>query len=154
MSRRRKKCRCCGNLFLPCAQTYREQITCEKESCRRWRRGRAQWKWRAKNPGYDESGEVKRAQWRAAHRNYWREWRARHPGYVSRNREGQKRRDALKRGGLAKQNEWIRKRVDYQSRIARLAHLAKQNEWARFTDGICRGLILAKQNDMAWGAVT
>lgn len=149
MSRRRKKCRCCGELFLPCAQTYRQQITCDKEPCRRWRRRHAQMKWRIKNPGYDESCGAKRGQWRAAHPEYWREWRAQHPGYVERNRQAQKRRDAMKRVVLAKQNEWIRKQLEYKRRITRLGHLAKQNEWMRFTDGICRGMILAKQNDMA-----
>lgn len=154
MSRRRKKCRCCGELFLPCSQTYRQQITCNKEPCRAWRRRQAQRNWRIKNSGYDESRGAKQARWRAAHPNYWREWRERHPGYVAGNRQGQKQRDAVKRGVLAKQNEWIRKRVDYQHQIERLACLAKQNEWTRFTDGIYRGMILAKRNDMARSGVT
>ena len=154
MSRRRKKCRCCGELFLPCPQTYRQQITCDKESCRAWRRRQAQANWRIKNLDYDESRGGKTAQWRAAHPDYWREWRARHPGYVGRNRQGQKRRDGVKRGILAKQNEWIRKRIEYEHQIVHLAHLAKQNEWTRYTDGICRKMILAKQNDIAWSVVT
>ena len=154
MSRRRKKCRGCGELFLPCAQTYRQQITCDKESCRVWRRRQAQMNWRIKNIGYDESRGTKQALWRAAHPGYWREWRAAHPGYVERNRQGQKRRDAKKRGDLAKQNEWIRKRVEYQHQIERLSCLAKQNEWTRFTDGLYRGMNLAKQNDMARSGVT
>ncbi|MBK8870539.1 MAG: hypothetical protein IPN19_05710 [Elusimicrobia bacterium] len=87
--------------------------------------------WRIKNIGYDESRGAKLAQWRAAHPQYWREWRAQHPGYVERNRQGQKWRDATKRGVLA-----------------------KQNEWTRFTDGKYRGMILAKQNDMARSGVT
>ena len=131
MGRRRKKCRCCGELFLPCMQTYRQQITCDKDPCRRWQRRGAQMNWRLKNIGYDESRGAKLAQWRAAHPGYWREWRAGHPGYVERNRQDQKRRDAVKRGDLA-----------------------KQNEWTRFTDGIYRGMILAKQNDMARSGVT
>lgn len=153
MKRRRKKCRCCGELFLPCIQTYRQQITCNKESCRAWRRRQAQAKWRMVNPEYDESCREKRAAWRAAHPDYWGKWRAHHPGYVRRNRQAQKRRDAVKRGNLAKQNEWNHKRIDYKRQIGLLAHLAKQNEWRRFTDGICRRMNLAKQNDIAWRAL-
>lgn len=149
MSRRRKKCRCCGELFQSHPQTYRQQITCSKPSCRAWRRRRAQKKWWAREPLYNDSRSAKLRNWRQTHAGYWRHWRDKHPGYVKRNRQFQRRRDVLKGGNLAKQNEWSRVWREKTMQKARLHDLAKQNEWRRFIDGIWRLMILAKQNAMA-----
>lgn len=149
MSRRRKKCRCCHELFHPHPQTYRQQITCRKPACRAWRRRRAQANWRAQEPLYDEKRHGKLRAWREAHGDYWRRWRAKHPAYERRNRRLQKRRDARKRGILAKRDEWSAIWHEKTLQKARLERLAKQNEWPRFIDGIPRFLILAKQDAMA-----
>ena len=149
MSRRRKKCRCCRELYHPHPQTYRQQITCDKPACRAWRRRQAQSEWRSKNPLYDDHRRPKLETWRRTHRSYWRKWRAAHPAAVTRNRRLQKRRDALKRANLAKQNEWIRVWREETMQKARLRDLAKQNEWKRFVDGIFRKMNLAKRNAMA-----
>lgn len=149
MSRHRKKCRCCRELFRPHPQTYRRQKTCSKAACRAWQRRRTQAGWRAKNPLYDDSRRAKLSAWRRAHAGYWRAWRKKHAAYVAKNRRLQKRRDAWKRGNLAKQDEWERVRREKTMQKARLRDLAKQDEWPRFVDGICRYIILAKQDEMA-----
>lgn len=100
--KRRKKCRVCGELFLPYSRSYRRQKVCSKESCRKawarklWRR------WRDQNPLSLGVSAAKSAAWRKEHPGYWREWRKKHPGAVERNREEQRRRNREKRGVIAK----------------------------------------------------
>ena len=153
---RRKRCRCCRKFYWPRAQSYRQQKVCCKESCQAWRKGRAQKAWSLKNAFYWESCKGKQKLWRGSHPNYWREWRKSHPGYVRRNRLKQKRRDAQKRGFLAKQDGWNAVCVEKLGRIASLRDLAKQDGWTQVQswqiDSILKYLkgkvLLAKQDDI------
>jgi len=156
---REKRCRCCCQFYQPHPQTYRQQKTCNKESCRAWRKSQALKTWRMKNPLYDESRKSKLKFWRESHPGYWKEWRQLHPAYVARNRKAQKVRDARKRGFLAKRNEWRSfwlQKLDELGKIQNLRDLAKQNEWdnvlASQIDGVLQYLrgqvLLAKRNDI------
>ena len=141
---RKKKCRCCRRWYLPQAQTYRQQKTCNKASCRAWRKRQAPKAWRLRNPLYSESGRVKQKQWRQKHLGYWRAWRKAHPGYVERNRKTQKNRNAKNRGLIAKRNEWNAICIEKLRGIALLRLIAKENEWKETIfhqiDGLCRYL--------------
>lgn len=141
---RRKRCRCCKELYLPDVRTYRQQKSCNKKSCRAWRRKRALKEWRLKNPLYSESCRVKQRLWRENHRGYWRNWRLRHPGYVKRNRKAQEYRNAKNRGLIAKRNETKSFHIEKLERIRSLRLIAKENETneipLRQIDGICRYL--------------
>ena len=103
---RKKRCKCCRELYPPDPRTYLQQKTCDKESCRAWR---LRQKWRnyiEKDPQYASSRKIKQKQWRESHPGYWRAWREAHREYVARNLKLQKARDAKKRGFLAKPTEW------------------------------------------------
>ena len=153
---RRKRCRCCRKLYFPHSQTYRQQKTCDKESCRAWRKRQALKEWRLKNPLYPESCRAKQKLWRQNHSRYWKAWRKTHPGYVQRNGRLQKVRNARNRGVIAKRNEWKEVCLEKSARIRSLRLIAKENEWNgiafRQIDGICRYLqsqaLIAKRNDI------
>lgn len=153
---RRKLCRCCRKPYQPHPQTYRQQKTCDNQSCRAWRKSQALKGWRLKNPLYVESCRAKQGVWRRNHSHYWKTWRKTHPGYVQRNRKLQKARNARNRGVIAKRNEWKQVCVEKLARIRSLRLIAKENEWNgiafRQIDGLCRYLqaqvMIAKGNAM------
>src|SRR3989338_2742793 len=153
---RRKLCRSCKELYLPEPQTYRQQKTCNKRSCRDWRI-REKWRrWILKNPLYGQSRKVKQKQWRDGHVGYWKRWRKMHSEYVNRNRKEQKRRDAKKRGFLAKPTEWRQVYIEKLDRIRSLRFLAKPTECEEVLfyqiEGLCcylkQELLLAKPTDI------
>ena len=150
---RRKSCRCCRELYQPHPQTYLQQTTCDKESCRAWRKRRAQKIWSQKNPLYWNGDRKELKDWRQNHPDYYRQWRAQHPQYVARNRKAQKARDAKKRGFLAKQDAWRPiwlQNLDKLRRIRNLQVLAKQDEWQEQLRRYLRDqVLLAKQDDIA-----
>lgn len=144
---RKKRCHCCRKLYQPHPQTYLQQKTCDKGSCRAWRRSQAVKTWKLKYPQYAQSDPAQQKLWRENNPDYWKEWRKAHAGYVSKNRKLQKARDAKKRGFLAKGNAWRPiwlQKVDQLRRIQNLGDLAKRNEWTevplRQIDGLCRYL--------------
>ena len=144
---RRKLCHCCRKLYQPHPQTYRQQKTCDKESCRAWRKSQAVKAWKLKYPKYAQSDPAEQELWRKAHPNYWKTWRESHPAYVARNQKAQRVRDAKKRGFLAKGNAWRPiwlQNLDQLRQIRNLRNLAKRNEWTEVPllqiDGICRYL--------------
>lgn len=127
---RRKKCRCCGELYEPYVPTYRRQKVCSKVACREWW-AREKWRrWSQKDPLYGAGRKVKQKQWRKKHREYWRRWRQSHPGYVKRNCKLQKARDAKKRGFLAKPTDWKRISLEKLRGIGGLRNLAKPTDWS------------------------
>jgi len=149
---RRKCCRSCHQLYTPHPQTYRQQKTCSKAYCRRWRLHQKWQRWSMKNPLYAESRQGKLKEWRHLHRDYWGRWRKDHTEYVKENRRKQKRRDARRRGNLAKPTEWNTHCSEKIARIRSLRDLAKPTESIpilfRQVDGICdylgKQLYLAK----------
>ena len=144
MGRRRKKCRCCRELFPPHPQTYRQQITCDKAACRRWRIRRKWRRWSRRNPLYGESRRAKLKGWREAHgAAYMRRYRRERPAYAERNRRLQRQRDLAKRN-LVKPTEWSRLCREKSKRIRALRRLVKPTEWPEVLgqeiDGIWRFL--------------
>ncbi len=142
MSRRRKKCRCCHELFQPHPQTYRQQITCLKKACRA-RRRREKWRrWREKNPLYSQSRRGKQKRWRQERgAAYMRRYRKEHVAYETENRRRQQERDR-KRRNLVKPTEWgvICREKARQNRSLRL--LVKPTEWVE---------LLFHELDDIWG---
>lgn len=138
---RRKRCRACHQLYKPEPRSYRRQKTCSKESCKiLWKR-RYQKAWKLKDPLYWEESRVQQKLWREKHRDYWFKWRKEHPGYVKRNRLAQRRRDAQKRGFLAKGVDWKAIRLDKLSRIKALGNPAKQVDWPSVQSDQIDGII-------------
>ena len=101
---RRKRCRCCHELYLPDSRGYRQQKTCSKPGCRAWRKRQAVKAWKLKNPIYALSDPVKQKKWRKEHKGYWKKRRSKHSGYVMRNRKAQRLRNAGNRCVIAKGN--------------------------------------------------
>ena len=72
--RRNRKCRHCGEGFVPSPQNAHKQCYCPQSACKKASKLAADKRWVAKNPHY-HSGEaaVARVQaWRAANPGYWR----------------------------------------------------------------------------------
>jgi hypothetical protein len=129
MSLRRKKCRCCHELFPPYPQTYRQQITCEKPECRAWRKRRKWERWSERNPLYGASRRAKQKRWRQKHgAAYMRRYRKEHAAYVKRNRRWQRARDA-KRRNLVKPTAWSAVCREKRRQNHALRLLVKPTEW-------------------------
>jgi len=72
----KKRCSCCGRLFVPDRRVGARQKTCSA-ACRKIRKSESNRRFRRKNPGYWVGRyEVVRA-WRQEHPGYQREWRRR-----------------------------------------------------------------------------
>lgn len=78
--RRRRKCRCCGELFRPDPRNVRHQKYCSMPACRKAAKAARQRRWLSKpeNQNYFRgAANVERVRaWRAAHPGYWRRTRA------------------------------------------------------------------------------
>lgn len=153
---RKKRCKCCHELYEPDPRTYRQQKTCKKERCRKQRKKKAVKAWKLKNPFSIKNNPIKQKRWRQRHPNYWKEWRSRHPGYVERNRLAKRSRDAKRRGMVAKGNEIESICIEKLDQISSLRLVAKGNERQQIIDwqieGICKYLkgilLVAKRNDI------
>lgn len=73
---RRRKCRHCGQLYMPDPRNRYHQHHCSAEECQRARQraGQARWRRRPENRNYFRGpAEVERVRaWRKAHPGYWR----------------------------------------------------------------------------------
>lgn len=150
MSICQKRCRICGEWFMPDARTARFQKACSSASCRQERKRQADRGWRANNPGYRDA--VKMRQWAAQYPTYWRLWRAAHPDYVERNRMRTRERQKASRLVFAKQDAIRRDPVGYLEDLRGPGMFAKQDAMSRPVDGILTFLIdqavFAKQSDI------
>jgi hypothetical protein len=151
---RKKRCKCCHELYEPLRHTYREQKTCNKPACRAWRKKQAYKNWAARNPLCKKLNLIKQRKWRARNVMYWKEWRRHHPGYVRRNRRAQRVRNAKNRGLIAKTNALNLVCIEKLRQIRFLHVIAKENAWEEVVqhqiDGICQylqgQLLIAKEN--------
>ena len=71
MNYRKRKCRCCGEWFMPQAHTAYHQSCCSKAECQQGRKRHNQRRWRRRNRGHF-TGD-----WNIAR---VRDWRQAHPG--------------------------------------------------------------------------
>ena len=72
-----RKCRHCGEFFVPDVRSRRRQRYCTKVSCRKASKAASSRRWRSK----PENADYFRGEWNAAR---VREWQARNPGYWKR----------------------------------------------------------------------
>ena len=72
--RRRRKCQCCGELYMPDVRHFRDQKYCSKPECKRASKLASHRRWLRSRKGaeYRDPEEGKRRV---------REWREKHPGY-------------------------------------------------------------------------
>lgn len=73
--RRKRKCKCCRELYLPDARHFRDQKYCSKPACRRASKQESQRRWY-----HSEKGAVYRDP--EYNKERVREWRAAHPDYA------------------------------------------------------------------------
>lgn len=145
----------CEEPFTPSVY-HPNQKVCGREECRRKHRREYHRQKRATDPDYRKTCLDSQAKWRAKNPSYDRLYRKSHPEAAERNREGQRKRDALRRlrkaipsgaghvdvrrvpgpvflvgvgGNLAKNNLALAQSVDFVELVlARSgAHLAKNN---------------------------
>jgi hypothetical protein len=74
--RRRRRCLCCKELFLPDPRSRYHQRFCSKADCQKASKALSQARWRVKDGNQDYwrgEEEVERVRaWRQAHRGYWK----------------------------------------------------------------------------------
>ena len=149
----RNHCMICGELFSPDPRVRLTQKTCDKPSCRRERKRRADQAWRAKNPGYSSGRAGKARSWARDYPDYCRQYRANHPDYAQKNRDQTRERMRASRLVFAKQDAIRRDPVGYLEALRPLPLFAKQDAMAGSIDGIVTFLavrdMFAKPNDMA-----
>lgn len=109
--RRKRKCRHCGEGFVPSPQNAHKQCYCPQSACKKASKLAADKRWVAKNPHY-HSGEAAVARVQA--------WRAANPGYWRRKTE------PLEPSTL--QDDCIVEVVDEQKESAALEHFALQDD--------------------------
>ena len=93
----KKRCEVCHRWYEPDFRIGEDQLTCDREECRKERKAEYDRAWRKKNPGYEAARKGKRRDWAEAYPNYWRHYRLTHPAYVEGERRGRRaRREKLK----------------------------------------------------------
>ena len=74
--RRRRKCQCCRELYMPNARHFHDQKYCTKPECRHASKLASHWRWYFSEKGreYRDPEENKRRvrEWRKEHPKYWR----------------------------------------------------------------------------------
>jgi hypothetical protein len=74
--RRKRKCKCCGELYMPDARHFHDQNYCGKAECRMVSKKVSQHRWLISPKGaeYRDPEEIKRRvrEWRKEHPKYWR----------------------------------------------------------------------------------
>ena len=109
---RRRKCRCCKELFKPDPRNLRHQQYCSKAACRKSSKAASQQRWLSKeeNQNYFKGPtQVQRV----------REWRQQHPGYWRRPRA---------QSGTALQDHSLAQVIEKQSKTATLSRQPLQED--------------------------
>lgn len=91
-TRRRKRCRFCGELFLPNPRLKGRQIACAKKSCQKARKKRNQENWLKPQPDYFKGRYPNTKRWLGDHPGYLAEYRRRNPERVRQDNEARKKR--------------------------------------------------------------
>ena len=73
---RRRKCKCCKELYLPDAHNHHHQHYCSKPECRKASKKASQQRWASSEKGWDyfkNPYNIQRVkEWRKAHPGYWK----------------------------------------------------------------------------------
>ena len=76
---RRRKCRCCGQLYHPDPRNRWHQKYCAAPACRQASKAASQQRWRASPKGrnyfHGSANPIRVQTWRKAHPGYWRRYR-------------------------------------------------------------------------------
>ena len=160
MRNKEKRCRVCGELFIPHPQTAKIQKTCLKESCRKAWQLRKYRRWIKQNQDYPKKRRNKINAWAKAYPNYWQDYRNNNPDYVL--KDNKRRARTLRRSRRsAKQTAWQESALDKLRTIQALMPAgcsAKQTAWDPRVDGLLDFLLSrgttplsAKQTVLALG---
>ena len=124
----KKKCKYCGDLFLPDPRIGKHQKRCAREECRRASNRKKVRKWMKLHPGYVD--QAKARAWAKAYPNYWSQYRRAHPLYA--------RRDNLRRAASLRKQRCSAKltsiRVIAVDKLERIESLSSVNCSAKLTE--------------------
>lgn len=98
--RRRKRCKCCEDLFTPNPRTKGNQKYCSKPECQTTRQRKNEKDWRIQNPDCVSYSQEQTRQWRQAHPDYSQIRRANNPQLLAQNREQTRVRMQKMRGEM------------------------------------------------------
>jgi hypothetical protein len=131
---KRKRCKYCGELFIPDSRVKRHQIACKKADCQRARKKDSQNRWFVKNRDYFKGRYANTRQWLDGHPQYLKNYRSSHPEYVKRNRlKQQQRRQGSKSDDVDIQDAITTQPVVAQSDKASLVRVDIQDAiWPQF----------------------
>src|SRR2546422_7818333 len=90
--RRKKRCRFCGQLFIPDPRLKERQYSCAEPPCQGKRKAGNQAQWLSRNSGYFGGRYPKLKVWLASHPGYLARYRLEHPEKVERDNTARKRR--------------------------------------------------------------
>ena len=91
--RRRKRCLCCGELFMPDNRVGARQKVCSSQQCQEARKQEYSRQWEAGNPERNQGRYVQVKEWLDLHPGYLRRYREAHPFYQEQNRVAQRERN-------------------------------------------------------------
>lgn len=90
--RRRKRCRFCGQLFIPDPRLKGTQYACSASPCQRQRKSANQRRWLSRNPDYFRGRYANSKAWLRSHPGYLARYRRQHPEKIQGDNAGRKRR--------------------------------------------------------------
>ena len=90
--RRRKRCRFCGQLFIPDPRLKGRQYSCAEPPCQGKRKEANQRRWLSRNPGYFGGRYPKLKVWLASHPGYLARYRLEHREKAEQDNAARKRR--------------------------------------------------------------
>lgn len=96
--KRRKHCRCCGELFSSDPRAKGKQQYCSKDECQTKRQRQNEFDWRIKNPGSLDDQRNQSRQWHKDHPDYSKLRREGNPWFKEKNRKDTKIRMQKNRG--------------------------------------------------------
>ncbi len=93
--RRGKRCRFCGELFLPNPRLKARQVACSKPQCQKARKRANQEDWLKRHPGYFKRRYPNTKEWLQAHPGYQAQYRREHAEKAQRDNRLRKERHQL-----------------------------------------------------------
>lgn len=100
--RKRKRCKHCQHLFIPCPQVP-HQAYCSQKKCQRARKQDWNRKKLSMDSDYRSARQEAQKRWSEKNPEYWKAYRDRKKDYVARNREGQIARNQKRKLALTSQ---------------------------------------------------
>lgn len=92
MKRIKRRCKCCGCLFVVCNKVKKHEY-CKKTKCQKARRKKWQRKKIQNDTIYRNDQKAAQKDWSNTNPEYWKKYRDAHPEYTDRNRQKQRKRN-------------------------------------------------------------